>query len=150
MPITPLNRFNRALVKLGTQRNPVHPEGFLSTKGRAQYAYDELEALLDRKVRSVSGILTAQNLMADLLAHAAYGFTMHTHQSTGGTGPLPTKSDIREFLKRDVIKLIFVIITIPPNDSEAAARVYENHVKRLIRRAMALVHPWVEEHAPIA
>jgi len=43
-----------------------------------------------------------------------------------------------------------VIITIPPNDSEAAARVYDNRVKPVIRRAMALVHPWVEEHAPIA
>jgi hypothetical protein len=140
MPLSPRERFYKRLVQLGQQRQSVPQSGHLSISGRANSAVEQLRYMLERKIRRPSAILKVQREVTDLFAHVAYGLNSSSAVVRGGQ-TLPTRNDLSLFVCRDVTKLIFLVITTPHDNRDAARKAYEQTVIPLLRRAIELLTP---------
>jgi len=144
MPLSPLRRFQTQMVKLERDRHPVPASGPYSVFGRAAYAVEVLEELLERPVKGSSAILHAQQKIADALAHVAYGLR-YCPQNTD----TPVQChELRAFVAGPVTNLDWAYLRTLQAHPPAARESYNDAVKPIIWRAIALLKPLCVSYQP--
>ena len=105
--------------------------------------------MLERKISRPSAILKVQREVTDLFVNVAYGLNSSL-AVVRGDQTLPTRNDLSLFVCGDVTKLIYLVITTPNDNRDAARKAYEEAVIPLLRRAIELLNPFSMSLKPAA
>jgi hypothetical protein len=145
---SPIGRYERDLQRYrrDARRNPLYDESAFKQPFCVRTAIHQLEHMLAHNPTSVTQLLAMLNELGSVYARVTHSLTKDTRPGDAYLGPTtPHPRDLRQFVLFDVVGTGLPVLLTKRRNRQAAQDAFERHLKPLLRRAIEILKPLLDQ-----